>query len=139
MSFTTLAKLWILADVLIVPMLQNEIVDLIVKKMKAERRCMDHEAIDYVYSNTTEESALRRLTYKTIKMAIRCGLAGHELEFQRDLSKPHGLAWAHSVFKPYALDRSRVEKVFSGWIDLGHQCQWHVHSDGIECAAATNA
>lgn len=140
MSFTSLVKLWILADVLQIPMLQNEIVGLILKKMSAERRCMDREAIDYVYQNTIEDSKLRSLTYKSVEMAMRCGFAGHELESRRDLNQPHNLAWANDVLEMYAMrDRSRLDKVFWGWTDLEAQCQWHIHPDGTKCSAATNA
>lgn len=120
-------------------MIQNEVVGLILKKMKSERRCIDEEGINFVYSNTMEDSALRRLTFKSIKMAMGCGFADDELQSRRrDLNRPHDLAWANDLLAVYTMEgRYRSNKELWEWNYRERQCQWHVHPEGTDCAAAT--
>lgn len=54
-----LCKLWVLADKLCMPVLQNRIMEVIAGKTKAQNRAASTETLDYIWSHTLQRSRLR--------------------------------------------------------------------------------
>ncbi|EON61235.1 hypothetical protein W97_00448 [Coniosporium apollinis CBS 100218] len=54
-----LCKLWVLADKLCMPVLQNRIVEVIACKAKAQNRATSTETLDYIWSHTPRGARLR--------------------------------------------------------------------------------
>lgn len=61
-----LAKLWVLADKLLMPRLQNEVIECFCKSNASTGCCFSIPIVRYIYENTNENSRLRKfLLYQT--------------------------------------------------------------------------
>ncbi|KAF2481679.1 hypothetical protein BDY17DRAFT_325197 [Neohortaea acidophila] len=66
LDFDTLARLWVFGDAHDIPMLQNEVIDILRRKMDS-KTFFSAEVIAYIYDNTVESSTLRHLVKQTLK------------------------------------------------------------------------
>ena len=139
LDYVTLTKLWIFADVHDVPMLQNEVVDIMLRKMSESGGFIDEEAIYYIYENTVENSQLRRLTYEcmhkllTEAMALGGG-ASSSRPLRDSLSEIMGsLPGMDELQKAKSSNLRLTYRRIAG---LDYRCQWHVHRDSVGCPTA---
>ena len=127
--YMSIVKLWIFADRRDVPLLMNEMVDLLHQSM-IEAWVYPYETVPEVYNNTTEESALRRmlvdmyasLVGRRSMASISYGCKFYIQDFLIDLVN---CLTATDPRKP-RLSKGEYKKV--------EMCPaFHVHEEGVKC------
>lgn len=134
MDFAALAKLWVFGDAHDIPMLQNEVVDITLRKIRKSKTVFTRDAIEYIYDKTVEFSMLRTLLCDVLFSLFpeTKALVDWRVALRIDVSK--AISEAEAIRRQdWFCQRCEGEKsrrLFSGpeW-----RCAFHVHEEGVVC------
>lgn len=124
-----IVKLWIFADRRDVPLLMNEMVDLLQQRV-IEAWILPTGIISEIYNNTTEESAIRRMLVDMYANIAGSDEAVYIKPDSDDYPKHFLCDWVKSLIatdprKP-RLNKEKYKKV--------EMCpSFHVHEEGVKC------
>ena len=142
LSFDTIAALWIFGDAHEIPMLQNEVVDVFVLKLRGTMIRPERETIDFIWENTPEGSALQRLVIDFVSMLIESKMPTVERErcwrFERSgAARAASTAWyveGETDANDFLHQRPPLNPKPRQWQAYGvSRCRWHAHGDGEKC------
>ena len=130
-TFTQMIKLWVFGDRREIPLLQNHVLDEIRDNVVKQGISPSVTQVDFVYNNTTSDSALRRFVIDVAhrRMSPSTVLPPYvehqwNKEALYDMLKAVWTQWEAGTVKKFCqVDVAR-------W-DL---CSYHVHQEGVRCS-----
>lgn len=134
LSFRLIAGLWIFGDAHEVPMLQNEVVNVMIQKIQESLSFPSIDDLIYINENTVESSTLRSLLADILLVLYAKELVWASLDPDRpdELFPGGNLQGTQQPLAPMRLVRrfglSYKQLQLPGWY-----CKGHVHSDGVQC------
>ena len=130
-TLNKLMKLWVFAEAHQIPLLQNEVLDFIHKKLLTETKIASN-VLQYLYEHTSSYSALRKYY---IEALARKGNAAYHLAADQVKTWPRAalidvlkITWAEA-------GGLRTNAEVRAW-DF---CQYHVHEEGVKCKKVDEA
>ena len=104
-----------------------------VKKMRDAENVFTADAIEFIYENTTDNSALRSLV---------CHSLAKIRHYQPVIGNALGETLRNDIEEAIAVAEKLEDRLFKGdplvcatLTSLKPRCSWHVHEEGVTCSA----
>lgn len=127
---TTLCELWCFGDRRQIPLLQNEAITALHRWIVETNMCPTAQ-LEYIYTNTCEDSSLRRFVIFSSAARVSSAVNMKKLEDRR-CSRESLLDLVACLYsRPKYLSKEEYSEM--------ELCEWHIHNEeGIKCAKNTN-
>ena len=126
-SWSEVAKLWVFGDSHNIPLLQNQVIDLMKRKVIDLWENPVHE-LDYIYQNTIPGAALRKFSIDVIGRT-----SGLDEVSRQDLDELFDKEALIDLVE--VIWKTNKPKWYRGDVDKLDMCQYHVHEEGTKCGA----
>ncbi|KAK5696700.1 hypothetical protein LTR97_008004 [Elasticomyces elasticus] len=144
-SYFELAALWVFGDAHeILPVFQDEVIDLFVLKLQGTPERPDTETIEFIWNNTPPSATLRRLLIDFVSMLLETSQDQRDRSarwIESGLEQEASTEWyseGSTDINDFIQTRLRSSTYRRQWEAYGFPpCRWHIHPEGGTCAVNT--
>ncbi|KAK3638861.1 hypothetical protein LTR56_012774 [Elasticomyces elasticus] len=144
-SYFELAALWVFGDAHeILPVFQDEVIDLFVLKLQGTPERPDTETIEFIWNNTPPSATLRRLLIDFVSMLLETSQDQRDRSarwIESGLEQEASTEWyseGSTDINDFIQTRPRSSTYRRQWEAYGFPpCRWHIHPEGGTCAVNT--
>ena len=122
--------LWIFADKYQIPLLQNNIIDMLLERFKNGAAKLSWLTVNMAYDNTVASSPLRKMITDVMAYCVEFDNAGFTNRWQNGQGSLNSESLLDVV---KAMETAWMTKMTKGVLPKRHKCYYHIHSKTDRC------